>query len=224
MEVRESQPPMHELADHVEWARPPDKTIFVANTKEAITTDALKQCVQPWLQSVELADDNWEIDGPSPGQRYAIRIHGGEGLAARRVIKAFRGLKDDRGTWRRFEAPTPTNIRAPVYVGLDKSQQTIRREIRTKKLLELVKAEVPPGRWNANRHAGVVSNGSTPVIRVLVGDAPDEQTVVEWNYRAVADAGMDHSRLREQFNALYGPGGKIQWSTEQPHGPLEGRD
>ena len=85
-------------------------------------------------------------------------MHGAEGLPARGVVAAFRLLKDSYGAWKRFEASTPAGTKALLYIGLDKSMQTIRKEVQTKRLLEMVNATGTPGRWKAKRHCGLITN------------------------------------------------------------------
>eukprot|EP00959_Pyramimonas_sp_CCMP1952_P169382 3538283-Pyramimonas_sp.AAC.1 len=83
-----------------------------------------------------------------------------------------------------------------MFVGLGKSPQTIRREIQTKRLLELVRGSGAEGRWRANRHAGIISDGNKLVIRVVVGATAEDPTILEWKYRAATDAQLDKDSIK----------------------------
>ena len=126
--------------------------------------------------------------------------------------EAFKKLKLPNGDWRRFDASTPSGSRTSVFVGLDKSPQMVRREVETKKPMELVREESYPGQWRAHRAQGVIYKGSSPVIRVLVPDRSSEPTVLQWNYRMVAELGVDKGKLTEAFEARFGSAARVQWS------------
>eukprot|EP00959_Pyramimonas_sp_CCMP1952_P436204 9134370-Pyramimonas_sp.AAC.1 len=89
----------------------------------------------------------------------------------------------DNGAWGRFEATTPAGARTSLFICLDKNAQMVRREIQTKKLLEIIEREGLPGRWRANRAQGVIYQGSSPVVRVIITDEASVATSLQWNYR-----------------------------------------
>ena len=78
-------------------------------------------------------------------------------------------------------------------------------------MLELVKQADPAGKWRANRFAGIVSVGNRPAIKVLAGDAVDEATTLEWNYRAITDSGLDKNLVKRQFDDAFGGTERIEW-------------
>eukprot|EP00959_Pyramimonas_sp_CCMP1952_P208507 4361536-Pyramimonas_sp.AAC.1 len=87
----------------------------------------------------------------------------------------------------------------------------VRREIETKKLLEIVK-ESCVGRWRAHRAQGVIYRGSSPVIKVLVPETPSEATALQWNYRMVLETGIDKQSIAEAFAERFGASERIQWA------------
>ena len=108
----------------------------------------------------------------------------------------------------------------PVFVGLDKSPQATRREIQTKRLLEIARDTGVAGRWRANRHAGLIGDGSEPVVKMLVGDAAAGPTVSEWNYRAVRDRDLLNDNIKASFDQIFGRVERIQWAIQHSLRPV----
>eukprot|EP00959_Pyramimonas_sp_CCMP1952_P036659 767001-Pyramimonas_sp.AAC.1 len=101
-----------------------------------VTGDALKEQLATWMQDAGMEEHQWKVLGNSPGRRFTVQMSGDANAGMRKVKQARRFLRQNN-EWRQFSCPTLEGGRSRIYVGLDKSDKMVRREIQTKKLAGL---------------------------------------------------------------------------------------
>eukprot|EP00959_Pyramimonas_sp_CCMP1952_P199502 4172763-Pyramimonas_sp.AAC.1 len=99
-QCEKAAPPELDVTSNVAFTREPNHTIFVATAKEPVAMAAIRECVAPWLAEGGFTDEQWKLEGDSPGRRFIIQFLGAEGFAARHVHHAFKHLKLASGEWR----------------------------------------------------------------------------------------------------------------------------
>ena len=205
-------PQAFDVSDSINFTRTPNKSILVVNSKEMVAIDEVTSVIKNWLAAAGFSDEQWRVKGNSPGRRFHIQFQGSEAMAARHACHALRQLKQPDGSWKRFECPMVAGGCSPLFLGMDKSPQQIRREVQTKKLAEIIAAKLDT-RVRANRYQGVVSVGDVPLVRIAVADVSEEPSTLEWNFRAVSDRDVPKDTIQADFDARFGTHEKIQWQS-----------
>ena len=99
----------------------------------------------------ELADevgigaDCFSVTGPEVGKNFRMSFSGTAGSAERRVAKFLSNLRDGNG-WREISVQRPAvpgQANGPyerLYFGADRSEKSMRKQVRTKHIYDLVRA------------------------------------------------------------------------------------
>eukprot|EP00959_Pyramimonas_sp_CCMP1952_P084116 1759098-Pyramimonas_sp.AAC.1 len=95
-------------------------------------------------------------------------MSGDANAVMRKVKQAQRNLRQD-GEWRQFSTPTIEGGQSRIFVGLDKSDKMVRREIQTKKMGGLVRELLRNARVRHDRTKGIISLKGAPCVQLDVG-------------------------------------------------------
>ena len=78
---------------------------------------------------------------------------------------------------------------------MNKSARTIRREIQVKALARIVQAAHPDLGWRSDKVDGVLSSGTSPLVRVRVGVSQKDPTTLECDCNSVSTLSIHYSLL-----------------------------
>eukprot|EP00959_Pyramimonas_sp_CCMP1952_P262720 5493797-Pyramimonas_sp.AAC.1 len=88
------------------------------------------------MEEAGFEEQHWSVIGSTPGRIFKVQMSGDANEAMRKVKQAQRYLRQN-GEWRQFSTPTIEGGQSRIFVGLDKSDKMVRREIQTKKMAAL---------------------------------------------------------------------------------------
>eukprot|EP00959_Pyramimonas_sp_CCMP1952_P091979 1925464-Pyramimonas_sp.AAC.1 len=78
-------------------------------------------------------------------------------------------LKGPDGEWINTEVQSMHGQSTGLFLGLDRSGKTARREFQAKRLAQFCKAQGAAKRWRSDRQQGIVYCNSMPVLSFVVG-------------------------------------------------------
>ena len=154
-----------------------------------------------WMDASGVARDAWSIVGPCAGREFRIQMAGTSGLAARRVSKCIKQLRDDAaaGGWRKFFAASPSGARMELFIGSDKSPMHIAVEKGIKALCRHLSSAHPEVDIFGHRRNGLIWSHRTPLVRLT---APTKEAfIVEWNSELADTIGVDRARAKAALEA-----------------------
>eukprot|EP00959_Pyramimonas_sp_CCMP1952_P421931 8838998-Pyramimonas_sp.AAC.1 len=128
-------------------------------------------------------------------------MSGDANAATRKVKRAQRYLKQN-GEWRQFSAPTIEGGQSRIFVGLDRSDKMVRREVQTKELASLVRDALPTARVRHDRTQGIVFVEGSPRVQLDIGQEKGAPPNL-WNYAAARAQNLDKDALLARFNSTF---------------------
>eukprot|EP00973_Karenia_brevis_P089026 12346857-Karenia_brevis.AAC.1 len=98
--------------------------------------------------------------GPAVGvdKDWSIKFSGPAGPAARRAKKAMQILRNEDGTWHKYQADSPCGDKVDIFIANDKSPKQRRVETTTKRLGRVFETLHPDLKVFVNRKKGTVSH------------------------------------------------------------------
>ncbi len=207
--LAEKTVPREYLHDLSMWDRPPDQTILLVNGPEEMSLAAVEQALQELWAHLELPPQAWKVEGETTDTRFTVQFNGSQGLAAARAKAAHNSLRGKRG-WKDTQARTTLGQMQRIYVAADESPATTRKKVHTKKALQVLERAYPGKSFTANRWRGEVLLDKKPLLRLEV--APQE-THLKWNPEVLLPSGIDKSRFKQDFDALWADASPVQWEV-----------
>eukprot|EP00973_Karenia_brevis_P041462 5736932-Karenia_brevis.AAC.1 len=118
----------------LDWDSIPDQTKLRINTTSNVSRASLLNALGSWLSHFDSAD--WILLGPTVGvdKDWSIKFSGPAGPAARRAKKAMQLLRNDDGSWHKYQAESPSGDAVDIFIANDKSPKQRRVETTTKRL------------------------------------------------------------------------------------------
>eukprot|EP00973_Karenia_brevis_P038635 5332075-Karenia_brevis.AAC.1 len=116
----------------LDWDAVPDQTKLRINTTSNVSRACLLSALGSWLSNFD--SDNWTLLGPSVGvdRDWSIKFSGQAGPAARRAKKAMQLLRNEDGSWHKYQAESPSGEAVDIFIANDKSPKQRRVETLTK--------------------------------------------------------------------------------------------
>ena len=201
--MQEAQIPIKDYENLIEWDRAADTSIVVGTSSENFTLEEFKRCIQPVIDKCEFADGDWEAVGKSPSRRFFIQFSGDANASARRVRAFYSKLKGSDGEWLNTSVINVHGQRTRLFLGLDRSGKTARREYQIKKLTQLCKAMQDDKRWRGDRQQGIIYCNNMPVLSICVGSTKDESTKLLFNYQGCLSNGINREDIRTRFEEIF---------------------
>ena len=186
MGIAESSTVNNKVLNDDIYNRPLDKTVMFIDAQEDVTKESMLVSVTEWLEDAGVADNSWTLKGKDLDKKFILRFKGAVNIAAGLAQRATQALKVD-GEWRNMEAQNAVDAKIRVYVNTDKNAHQKRREITTRRLLNILLAE--PG-WEstklfANRKDGQIFHNFMPLVKIEVEDS-EKDAVLRWNPKGMA--------------------------------------
>ncbi|CAK0838272.1 unnamed protein product [Prorocentrum cordatum] len=194
-----AQIPIKDYENLIEWDRPADTSIIVGAAAENFTLDEFKASIQPIIDRCEFGDGEREAVGKSPARRFLIQFSGDTNASARRVRTFYSKLKGAGGDWLNTMVNGIHGQRTRLFLGLDRSGKTARREFQTKKLTQICKTQHDTKRWRGDRQQGIIYCSNLPILSISVGSTKDEPTKLLFNYQGCLTHGINREDVRAKF-------------------------
>ena len=134
-----------------------DRTLVRLSAANLLGFDAVKVSANALLARAELSEDAATLKGPRLGRHFTLESGGEVGGAARRARKTTDCLRLPDGRWDTIHVCRPTGRgNEKLFVGLDRSQNDIKRSRHLKFLSEAI-AEEKPGctQWKLPREGSI---------------------------------------------------------------------
>eukprot|EP00973_Karenia_brevis_P012918 1752625-Karenia_brevis.AAC.1 len=127
----------------VDWDYAPDHSKPRIYATANVSRPSLLSGVGPWLSLFDSAD--WLPLGPVAGvdMDWTIIFPGPTGLAARRAKKAMQFLRDEEGSWHKYQAVSPCEDRVVIFFPYDKSPKQRKVETNTESLGRVIESLYP---------------------------------------------------------------------------------
>eukprot|EP00959_Pyramimonas_sp_CCMP1952_P396667 8311141-Pyramimonas_sp.AAC.1 len=165
-----------------------------------------------WLDIANVRKEHIEIiGGDIPSRKFALHCPGAE-AGVLRAQALTRAQRDGTGAWRKFHAKGVDGYETNIFIGPDRNAKQIRREVQTKKLQHILQRAAPNGEWWAKRAVGLVFCGSLPVVEILPGNTPNEQSKLAWNPQACAEYSLDKEAINQAFYHMFREVDTSSWS------------
>lgn len=180
------------------WDRAVDRTVAKATCRAEVSLSEVRKVVDALLAEVDIAAKSVDVEAPLRAQtstKWTIRFKGEQRRAARQA-DAFLGALRDGGGWKDLVVTTPADGQERLYIGADKNPQTIRREIHTKKVADMLRRMYPQVDLYPSRRDGIVSSRYKPLVKVEVYP---EATELKFNEELLNALGMDKSGILHKW-------------------------
>lgn len=197
------------------WDRAVDRTVAKATCKAEVSLDEVRKVVNDILEEVNVATTAVEVEAPLRAQtstKWTIRFKGEQRRAARQA-DAFLGALRTGAGWRDIVVGTPSGGQERLYIGVDKSPQTVRREIHTKRVRDMMARMYPQADLFPSRRDGIVSSRYKPLVKVEVYL---EETVLKFNEELLGALGMDKADIQRKWAqeaATASSSASVQWRS-----------
>ena len=112
--------------------------------------------------------------------------------------RKFIDLQRVDGEFRRLEAALPGAGRCRVFADEDKNYFTIRKEVATNRLKRAI-ADITKLQVFASKSDGQVSYRWTPLAKVVVPDAEEDDIRIKWNLPYAEAHKVDKAAVEEEF-------------------------
>eukprot|EP00959_Pyramimonas_sp_CCMP1952_P122864 2568200-Pyramimonas_sp.AAC.1 len=86
------------------------------------------------MDRCDLGESDWEVVGKSPARRFLMQFSGDANASARKVRAFYSKLKGPDGEWVNTEVQSVHGQPTRLFLGLDSSGKTARREFQTDEL------------------------------------------------------------------------------------------
>ena len=201
--MQEAQIPIKDYENLIEWDRPADTSIIVGTAAENFSLAEFKASIQPIIDKCEFGDGEWEAVGKSPSRRFLIQFSGDANASARRVRTFYSKLKGSDGEWLNTTVNSVHGQRTRLFLGLDRSGKTARREFQIKKLTQICKTQHDAKRWRGDRQQGIIYCNNLPVLSITVGSTKDEPTKLLFNYQGCLTHGINREDVKAKFEEIF---------------------
>ncbi|CAK0850757.1 unnamed protein product, partial [Prorocentrum cordatum] len=195
------QRPRAPLTQPKGFDREVDASLVVAMAQRPTTTACVEAELRPWIASLGLADDLYDLVpvGPVPTKKFHIRFKGLIAVASRMAAKVLGALRTD-GTWKEFTVEVPGSPRCRIHLGPDKSPRQIRCEILLRRARTIIAERHPNLRLFTDRERATLSIGWDRIMRVEVhpGNKPAE---FYWDNQQLAK----HDLVKAELVSLLAP-------------------
>ncbi|CAK0788059.1 unnamed protein product [Prorocentrum cordatum] len=195
------QRPRAPLTQPKGFDREVDASLVVAMAQRPTTTACVEAELRPWIASLGLADDLYDLVpvGPVPTKKFHIRFKGLVAVASRMAAKVLGSLRVD-GTWKEFTVEVPGSPRCRIHLGPDKSPRQIRCEILLRRARTIIAERHPNLRLFTDRERATLSVGWDRIMRAEAhpGNKPAE---FFWDNQQLAK----HDLVKAELVSLLAP-------------------
>lgn len=206
------QPPVGDDFD-----RQVDGTIIRVHSNELLALTAVEVALKDWISELDVPSDGRpKVRGPLVGlaNKFTVQFPGNPRTAAMRAGRALRELRSADGTWRDFSAQSPSAGEVRLYLIADENRRRVRTEQAGRRLLRVLKEQVPGKEFHLIEKEGCVTVGWKKLARVSV-DEDSAGTTLEWQARYAGEVGVDMAAIQEAFarSALAAATAAEPWSS-----------
>lgn len=139
-----------------------------------------------------------------------MKFSGEPRKAARRVDSFLEQLRGPGG-WKDVSACLPSGGSERISIGPDKNTKTVRTEVQTKKLHNVLSQLYPQHTFYPQRRDGVVAANYRPVVKL---DVRPEGTKLLFNQIVLTDMGIDKAAVLAAWEAAAAPASQsVEWQS-----------
>ena len=171
-----------------------DPRIIRVNSTNLVAKEAVEEAVAKLAARAEIKLDTYEVRGGDLGRRFTVSFNGEPRTAARRATKLNSMLRMPDGSWEQLAVETPNGDKEVLYISLDKSRATIRKE----KLLKVLVQEIGMPEVRGFRRE-FAATWKWQVVATTVWDTETKDAKVVWNRAVAAQAGIDPTTIDKQI-------------------------
>lgn len=182
------------------WVGDVDRTVAKATCKAEVAMAAVRAVVDALLEEINVAPTSVEVVAGARRSR----------KSGRSASRASTGEQCCAG-WRDVVVSTPSGGQEPLLIGADTNPQILRREVHTKKALDMLARMCPGGDLLPSRRNVVISSRHGPLVKVEVDPA---DTILKFNGQLVDELGMSKAPIlqsRAWESATASP--SVQWNS-----------
>ena len=173
-----------------------DPTLVRLTAKNLVGFDAVQISASSLLERAGFNNADAKLKGPTIGRYFSLEFGGEASTASRRAKKTADCLRSDNGVWESIYVPRPGQQgNEQLFVGLDRSQNEIRKARNLRLLVEAVQATDPALKpWKLPRE-GVL----TVAWQTVAGFVPESNFGrIDWKPAATSQ-GIDTNKVDESF-------------------------
>ena len=190
--------------------RQTDPAIVKISSKGVFSRAAAEQKLQSVVEAAGITSGGFTIEADPVGKEAAIRFAGSPEEAALMVKKVFNAQRIDKTTWKQNHIVDTDGAEVPAYINPDKSHQTIKTEIATKRLQDIFRSTYPGKSFECRSRAeGVISCSWMSLARVVCPTR--SETLVKWNPAAIEKHEIDKPGIINKFEAAFGASTATEW-------------
>lgn len=162
-----------------------DTSILRINAQQLVGKQEIQKVMEKLASEAGLAKDTFTVRGADLGRRYVVAFSGDPATAMRRARKTNDTMRSDDNVWQPQSVPTPAGASEPIYISLDKSAATIKKE----KLLKVLWDELARSDLQKIRRESAISWQWKVCATVVFDDATGDARV-EWDHNIAKEAGI----------------------------------
>ena len=154
---------------------------------------------QKLLAEASIEPSVYKINGIKLGRFFDITISGDDCTAARRTSNVLQLIRFSE-EWRGLEVMLPASSRkTAIYFDQDNSRASIRKEILTKRLANLIKETKPSEDTRAKRADGIVEINRCPIAKIVLLGPVDFR--IEWNLNKIVEMEIDREAMLSKLES-----------------------
>jgi len=185
------------------WLVKPDSTIIRVHSDDMITVQSCLNCLGPWLSKLGLRfQTHFQVTGDwdQPSFDFVVQFLGD--AAERNCDNALRKQRKPDKTWENFFAATPAETWTQLYLGPDKNNHQITKEVATRRMGAVIEAfqGVDPQALTIARREGCVLLSWEPIC--LIDPAPGGVFTIKWSEQVLVKHGICKLVATREFGRL----------------------
>ncbi|CAK0830963.1 unnamed protein product [Prorocentrum cordatum] len=181
-----------------------DVSIIVVRCKEQTARQQVHGALLPWLERLNIESSEWELQGEPSDKRFTIKFKGSSQFASRRVQHALSLLRPQRPgeEWMRFFAPAISGSRSEIFVGSDKKQCQVKREVALKAAKRT--------KFFVDKLRGTISTNWRQLVEIT--PQADDAPRIRWAEANLALENISREAIEEPLAVAIQGDSQTQWS------------
>jgi len=184
--------------------RQPDPTILLCNTQNGtkVSREKFWESVVALLGEAGLQESTVDCTGDDLDNRFELQFKGDRRTATARCLQFHSSLQLGRGKWKSTVVEAADGVQVPFYTDVDRNGATIRKEIMSKKLFDIVKEMLPGKTVFRNKKNGTLYIDRKPLATLHI--TGEFTTFVQWYPPACIAVGLDKDVATTKYTVLEG--------------------
>lgn len=195
------------------WDRAPDRTKVRISCKAEVAIAQLEEAIKPLLVEANVQAADVVLDAPMGAKvstKWTMQFKGETRKAARRADTFMEQLRGPGG-WKDVTVQLPSGGTERIYISPDKSLKTVRTEIHTKKLKDILTRLYLEHAFYPQRRDGVVAARYKPVVKL---DVREEATTLLFNEVVLREMAIDKGDvIRAWEREAATPSQSVEWRS-----------